>query len=60
MKPMHTLHQIRTHKDIRTRHSIRTSTGPGHAAWPRLKETEQLQMENILSPISKSLFGGKP
>lgn len=35
--------KIRTHKNIRTRHSIPISTGPGRARWPRLKEAEQLQ-----------------
>ncbi len=37
--------KIRTQKNIRTRHSIPTSTGPGRARWPRLKEVEQLQAE---------------
>jgi len=59
MKHMHVLQQIRTHKNIRTRHSIRTSTGPGRAAWPRLKETEQLYLESALSLSRKTLFGGK-
>jgi hypothetical protein len=43
MKRTHPLNRIHTHNDIRTRYSVRTSTGPGHAAWLRLKETEQLQ-----------------
>jgi hypothetical protein len=45
MKYISIFRRIRTHKLIRTRHSIRTSTGPGRALWPRLKETEQLRME---------------
>ncbi len=45
MKIIGALGRIRVHKHIRTRYSIRTSTGPGRALWPRLKETEQLQME---------------
>jgi len=46
MKNIGILRCIRTHKLIRTRHSIRTSTGPARALWPRLKETEQLRMED--------------
>jgi hypothetical protein len=45
MKRIHHLNSIRTHNNIRTRYSVRTSTGPGHAEWPRLKETEQLQTQ---------------
>jgi hypothetical protein len=44
MKNIRALGRIRTHQNIRTRHSIFTSIGPGHAHWPRLKETEQLRM----------------
>jgi hypothetical protein len=40
------LGRIRTHKHIRTMHSVRVNTGPGrHAAWPRLRETERLARE---------------
>ncbi len=45
MKRKNSLGQIRTNKNIRTYYSIRTNTGPGQAAWPRLKETEQLQFK---------------
>jgi hypothetical protein len=39
------LWRIRTRNHICTRHSIPTSTEPGRAAWPRLRETEFLMME---------------
>jgi hypothetical protein len=39
------LWRVRTRKHIRTRHSIRTSTGPARAAWPRLQETECMMQE---------------
>jgi hypothetical protein len=39
------LWRVRTRKHIRTRHSIPTSTEPGRAAWPRLRETEHLMLE---------------
>ena len=39
------LERIRTRKHIRTRHSTRTSTGPGRASWPRQRETQQLRLE---------------
>lgn len=39
------LWRIRTHKHIRTRRSMPTSTGPARAAWPRLRETETLKVE---------------
>lgn len=54
MKNIGVLGRIRTHKHIRTRHSVRTSTGPARAHWwPRLKETEQLRMEiNHLRKVS--------
>ena len=45
MKRSSPLRLIRTHKNIRTRHSIRTNTWPGRTHWPRLKETEQLRIE---------------
>lgn len=45
MKSLSPLGRIRTLKNIRTRHSVRLSTGPGRGLWPRLKETEQLQFE---------------
>lgn len=34
---------VRTHRHIRSLASLLTSTGPGRARWPRLRETEQLQ-----------------
>lgn len=54
MKNISVLGRIRTHKHIRTRHSIRTSTSPGRALWPRLKETEQLRLEE------NRLWQGRP
>jgi hypothetical protein len=39
------LWRVRTRKHTRTRHSIRTSTRPARAAWPRLQETESLILE---------------
>jgi hypothetical protein len=45
MKGFGALWRIRTHNHIRTRRSIRTSTGPGRAAWPRLQETESLKLK---------------
>jgi hypothetical protein len=39
------LWRVQTRKHIRTRHSIRTSTGSARAAWPRLQETELLTLE---------------
>lgn len=35
--------RIRTHRHIRSMRSLLTSTGPGRARWPRLRETEQIQ-----------------
>ena len=34
---------IRTHHQLRTLRSLLTSTGPGRARWPRVRETEELQ-----------------
>ncbi len=45
MKRLSALGRIRTHRNIRTRYSILTSTGPGRARWPRLREVEQLYVE---------------
>ncbi len=49
------LWRIQTRKHIRTRHSIRTSTGPARAAWPRLQETESLILEKQRSAARQRL-----
>jgi len=45
MRYLGAIGRICTHKHIRTICSIRTSTSSGRALWPRLKETEQLRIE---------------
>jgi len=51
MKPVSSIGRIRTPYHIRTRLSIATSTGPGHNnRWPRLRETEQLQVKEKCLP----------
>jgi len=45
MSDLRTLEHIRTSRHVRTRHSIPTATGPARARWPRLKETERLEVE---------------
>ncbi len=57
MKKIMTVSRIRTHSNIRTRHSHPISTASGRNLWPRLKETEQLQAnENRLpSRVRKDL-----
>ena len=49
------LWRVRTRKHIRTKHSIRTSTGPAQAAWPRLQETESLMLEEQRSGARQRL-----
>jgi hypothetical protein len=43
-RALRTMRDILTRRHIRTRCSLRTSTGPGRASWPRLQETERLQL----------------
>jgi hypothetical protein len=50
-----TLWRVQTRKHIRTRHSIRTSTGPARSAWPRLQETESLMLEKRRSGARQRL-----
>ena len=38
-----TMRDIRTRRHIRSRGSLRTSTGSGRASWLRLQETERLK-----------------
>jgi hypothetical protein len=39
------LWRIPTHRHVRTMRSIFTNTGPSHALWPRLQETERHRFE---------------
>jgi hypothetical protein len=39
------LWRIPTHRHVRTMRSVPTNTGPGHALWPRLQETERQRLE---------------
>ena len=50
MKRIKSIGRIRTPYHIRTRLSIPTSTGPGHNLWPRVKETEQLEVNENSFP----------
>ncbi len=43
-RTLKTMRDIRTGRHIRTYCSLHTSTGPGRASWPRLQETERLQL----------------
>lgn len=45
MRGLNTFRHIHTQRHIRTRHSIPNNTGPGRARWPRLKEAEQLSLQ---------------
>jgi len=45
----------KTHAQLRTMRSLRISTGPGRATWPRLQETERLQGQprlNLRRPLN--------
>jgi hypothetical protein len=39
------LWRIPTRRHARTMRSIFTNTGPGHALWPRLQDTERQRLE---------------
>ena len=51
MKSIRRMGSIRTHRNIRTRLSMPTSTGAGHNRWPRLKESEQLRADEKCLPV---------
>ena len=57
MKHILSIDGIRNFHNIHTRHSTLTSTGPAHHRWPRLKETEELQVkEKKLAPHIRRIW----
>lgn len=56
MSPIRGLGVIRTRKNIKTMHSLRTSTGPGRRTWQRVQEREQLEAEEAKLKARQSLW----